>query len=1138
MVPALVPSGLAILLVAYSVRQFLICNTLEPTIADKLVRHLYPLRKMSTSRLSFRLHHPFPSGTIQDVTRIDSVSLRTLDGNHYASGSMTNAQCIEFCAAKKFFYAGTEYSQECYCGRSIRNNATLVNDSDCFEPCSGNQTEPCGAPNRLSLYNTAPPMPYLNPGVHGYRSLGCYSDSVAARTLTVGMGTAGGAESLTVALCMSACAAGSYFYAGVEYSGECYCGNTLAGDGTPQDESGCKMACNGNMTESCGGSSRINIYTTRLAPPGWSSLGCYTDNIVNRTLTTQLFPVSNLTAELCVGACEAEGYYYAGTEYGGECYCGNSFAYGGGPAPDGNAGCNVACIGNSLEICGGPSRLNMYQHRESESTTSSTTVPTTGLTTAGVTTTVPGATTTITTDILQPTGIPNGWYYQGCWADNAYGRVMANEQGQDSNLTVESCIAICDMLGYVLAAMEYSVQCFCDDFLRNAATKASEADCSMSCGGNPNEKCGAGNRLSVYSNNNEPLTVYPLPSIQKTNLSGSWQYAGCLRDDAEERALPYQIILTTNNTANNCISQCSAFGYTSGGMEYGKECYCGDPGDVSSAGVTFVPDSECQIPCSGSVIDICGGANRLSYYTWQGPPLTEWAYASGNDAGAYQFLIGGVVVPLITQATRTGKITFLEKYIGTGEPNTTNAYELDLALINNFTGAWRPMHVRTDIFCSASITLPDKVGRQLNVGGWSFDSTYGVRLYWPDGSPGVWGENDWQENYNEIALQSGRWYPSVMIMANGSVLVVGGEEGSNGDPVPSLEILPAVGPTVYCDWLKRTDPNNLYPYLAVLPSGGIFVAYYNEAIILDETTFAITKQLPNMPGSVNNFLAGRTYPLEGTAVLLPQYAPYTDPLEILICGGSTPYQGAALDNCVTLAPEVPNAQWTLERMPSRRVLSCMTALPDGTFLIVNGAHQGVAGFGLAIDPNLNAVLYDPSKPLNTRFTVMANTTVARMYHSEAILLDDGRVLISGSDPEDDRFPQEHRVEVFVPPYLMTEDPIRPAVNTSWKDWSYGSTYTFEVSVPISKVSLLGAASSTHGNSMGQRTIFPAFSCTDNLCTVTAPPNAHVCPPGWFQMFVLSASGVPSMAIWVRVGGDPANLGSWPDTPSFTVPGEG
>ena len=93
----------------------------------------------------------------------------------------------------------------------------------------------------------------------------------------------------------------------------------------------------------------------------------------------------------------------------------------------------------------------------------------------------------------------------------------------------------------------------------------------------------------------------------------------------------------------------------------------------------------------------------------------------------------------------------------------------------------------------------------------------------------------------------------------------------------------------------------------------MFSGYYNEARILDPVTFDTIIQLPNMPGAVNNFLAGRNYPMAGTAMLLPQHAPYTDPIEVLICGGSTP-EGAALDNCISIAPEVKNPTWTLERM--------------------------------------------------------------------------------------------------------------------------------------------------------------------------------------------------------------------------------
>ena len=77
-----------------------------------------------------------------------------------------------------------------------------------------------------------------------------------------------------------------------------------------------------------------------------------------------------------------------------------------------------------------------------------------------------------------------------------------------------------------------------------------------------------------------------------------------------------------------------------------------------------------------------------------------------------------------------------------------------------------------------------------------------------------------------MALQRGRWYPTAMMMPNGSILVVGGESGSNGPPQPSLEILPKPpgGDTVVTlDYLQRTDPNNLYPFLLVLPSGRVFI---------------------------------------------------------------------------------------------------------------------------------------------------------------------------------------------------------------------------------------------------------------------------------------------------------------------------
>jgi hypothetical protein len=218
-------------------------------------------------------------------------------------------------------------------------------------------------------------------------------------------------------------------------------------------------------------------------------------------------------------------------------------------------------------------------------------------------------------------------------------------------------------------------------------------------------------------------------------------------------------------------------------------------------------------------------------------------------------------------------------------------------------------------------------------------------------------------------------------------------------------------------------------------------------------------------------------------------------------------------------------------------MPCMVALPDGTYMIVNGAHQGVAGFGLASDPNLSALLYDPSQPVGLRFSILGNTTIARLYHSEATLLPDGRVLISGSDPQTPGFPEELRIEVYIPPYL-TQGLLQPILTVPDTDWAYGRQYRITVRLfqgQNMRVSLVAAVSSTHGNTMGGRTIFPAFSCRGHVCTVTAPPNAQVSPPGWHQLFVLDGP-TPSHGVFVRIGGDPAQLGNWPALPGFHPPG--
>lgn len=136
----------------------------------------------------------------------------------------------------------------------------------------------------------------------------------------------------------------------------------------------------------------------------------------------------------------------------------------------------------------------------------------------------------ISTRTVTASSIPAGWNYAGCYAEAPQGRaIAANQQADNQQLTVESCIAACVAAGYTVAGMEYSAQCFCDNYISNGGAPASaNSQCAMTCGGNASEICGGPGLLSVYSKT-IPVPVYAAPAVQTANLPGSWNYQGCIQ---------------------------------------------------------------------------------------------------------------------------------------------------------------------------------------------------------------------------------------------------------------------------------------------------------------------------------------------------------------------------------------------------------------------------------------------------------------------------------------------------------------------------------------------------------------------------------------------------------------------------------
>ncbi|KAI8929563.1 glyoxal oxidase N-terminus-domain-containing protein [Entophlyctis helioformis] len=523
--------------------------------------------------------------------------------------------------------------------------------------------------------------------------------------------------------------------------------------------------------------------------------------------------------------------------------------------------------------------------------------------------------------------------------------------------------------------------------------------------------------------------------------------------------------------------------------------------------------------------------------------------------GFFQIVAQGLVASIhAVLLPRTGKVMMLERIDG-GQAGTVHAMEFDTT-----TFAVRPVAFASDVFCSAGFVSPDPLARVFNVGGWIGPALEAVRVFVPCGTPGLFGQCQWAEDATLAALKVPRWYPTALPLANGRVAVIGGTTGIVGvfPPAfnqPNMEFVPpAAGEQVITlQLLVDTDTYNMYPHAHLLPNNLVFLMAGDRSQLLNPNTFAPVAELPVIPDGK------RTYPFTGGSVLLTLSPRNNYLAEVLVCGGGTGtvITAPALASCGRISPLDPAAQWQMEAMPYARVMPDLTLLPDGTVLILNGAQTGWAGFANAEYPVQTAVLYDPYLPVGARMRPLATSTIARLYHSEALLMDDGRVLVFGStpnananvDPATVPYPNELRIEVYTPPYLANGG-YRPVLmgGVPLGGVAYMQAMTLNVALPSgapqqAQIVLMTNGFVTHSTHMGQRRVElsavwqrvggagAAAAARQTQQTplynvqVTGPPNAAIVPPGWYQLFVVDGR-MPSVAQWVQVGGDPYGVGRW------------
>lgn len=322
--------------------------------------------------------------------------------------------------------------------------------------------------------------------------------------------------------------------------------------------------------------------------------------------------------------------------------------------------------------------------------------------------------------------------------------------------------------------------------------------------------------------------------------------------------------------------------------------------------------------------------------------------------------------------------------------------------------------------------------------------------------------------------------------------------------------------------------------------GNLFIFANNRAVLFDYVNAVVVKNYPIIPGG-----DPRNYPSSSSAVLLPLKTGAG--AEVLVCGGapkeaflSANNNGTfvkALDTCGRIRIDDPNPNWIMETMPGPRVMGDMILLPNGHVLIINGAGSGTAGFEIGREPVLSPVIYRPDNPIGSRFEAQSSSSIPRMYHSTAVLLRDGRVLIGGSNPHwgynftGVQFPTELALEAFSPSYLNSSfSSIRPQIISpvSLSKISYTQQVVVGFTIPSGQVdynsvivAMVSPPFSTHSFSMNQRVlVLGGGDVTVNgdsyRIRVVTPGSGNLAPPGYYLLFVVHQN-IPSEGIWVQIG---------------------
>ncbi|MEV7288648.1 kelch motif-containing protein [Streptomyces sp. NPDC093252] len=364
-------------------------------------------------------------------------------------------------------------------------------------------------------------------------------------------------------------------------------------------------------------------------------------------------------------------------------------------------------------------------------------------------------------------------------------------------------------------------------------------------------------------------------------------------------------------------------------------------------------------------------------------------------------------------------------------------------------------------------------------------------------------------------MDKARWYPTLVGLDDGRVLAVSG--------LDDVGMIDPGDNEIYDPETKKWTPGPrqyfpTYPALFLTRGGKLFYSAANagygpagqgrEPGIWDLEKNTFTK----VPG-----LRDPDQTETAASLLLP---PAQDQKVMILGGGGVGESSRATPRTavVDLKADNPVFKDGPDLPQGTRYLNSVI-MPDDTVFTSNGSsdYRGRSASNI-----LRAQFYDPKA--NT-FREAAAPEVGRNYHSEGLLLPDGRVATFGSDPlfDDQQNTKlghfEQRMEVFTPPALHRNGATRPALADGPERPAADGTVTYRTDHPdrIARARLMRPSAVTHTTDVEQRSIDVRVTKQGDRVTVAVPADRTLVPPGWYMLFVTDADGTPSEAKWIQVG---------------------